>query len=73
MADFKAQFDPSIDPDAARKRVIRQRNIVLGLALAFFVVLFFAITVVKMKHIQMPHKLPQISAPAHSSGASNGQ
>jgi len=34
---------------ARRKQVIRQRNIALGLVLAFFAVLFFAITIVKMK------------------------
>ena len=31
------------------RKVIRQRNIVMGLVLAFFVVLFFAITIAKMK------------------------
>ena len=34
---------------AQRNKVIRQRNIVLGLVLVFFVVLFFAITIAKMK------------------------
>jgi len=34
---------------ARRSRVIRQRNVALGLVLAFFAVLFFAITIVKMK------------------------
>jgi hypothetical protein len=34
---------------AQRRKVIRQRNVVLGLVLAFFAVLFFAITIVKMK------------------------
>ena len=32
-----------------RRKVIRQRNVVLGLVLAFFAVLFFAITIAKMK------------------------
>lgn len=32
-----------------RRKVIRQRNVVLGLVLAFFALLFFAITIVKMK------------------------
>jgi len=31
-----------------RRKVIRQRNIVLGVVLAFFAVLFFAITIAKM-------------------------
>ena len=43
--------DPeSTDPMEQRKKVIRQRNIVTGLVLAFFVVLFFAITIAKMHH-----------------------
>lgn len=42
--------DPeSPDYMAQRNKVIRQRNIALGLVLGFFVVLFFAITIVKMK------------------------
>jgi hypothetical protein len=32
-----------------RRKVIRQRNLVLGLVLGFFAVLFFAITIAKMK------------------------
>lgn len=32
-----------------RRKVIRQRNIALGVVLGFFAVLFFAITIVKMK------------------------
>ncbi|MBC2665796.1 CoxF protein [Novosphingobium flavum] len=32
-----------------RKQVIRQRNVATALVLGFFVVLFFAITIVKMK------------------------
>lgn len=36
--------------DETRKRVIRQRNIALGLLLGGLVVLFFAITVVKFGH-----------------------
>jgi hypothetical protein len=35
---------------AQRDKVIRQRNLALALVLVFFVVLFFAITIVKMKH-----------------------
>ncbi|MFC3173539.1 hypothetical protein ACFOD9_04670 [Novosphingobium bradum] len=43
------------DPDSTnyldqRKKVIRQRNVALGLVLAFFAVLFFAITIAKMQH-----------------------
>jgi hypothetical protein len=34
---------------ARRKRVIRQRNVALGVVLGFFAVLFFAITIAKMK------------------------
>lgn len=34
---------------ARRKQVIRQRNIALGIVLGFFAVLFFAITIAKMK------------------------
>ncbi len=72
--DSKAPFVlPDFDPEATRRRVIRQRNIALGLALAFFVVLFFAITVVKMKHIQMPHKPPQTAAATHVMEGMNGQ
>ncbi len=66
MADLK------FDPYAERNRVIRQRNIALGLVLAFFVVLFFAITVVKMKHIKMPHKLQPAGTMGPAAGGSNG-
>jgi hypothetical protein len=38
------------DTEAARRKVIRQRNIVFGLVLAGFAVLFFAITVAKLSH-----------------------
>lgn len=43
------------DPDSPdymeqRKKVIRQRNVVTGLVLAFFVVLFFAISIAKLHH-----------------------
>ena len=42
--------DPnSPDAKAQRDKVIRQRNLAVALVLAFFVVLFFAITIVKMK------------------------
>lgn len=32
-----------------RRKVIRQRNVALALVLGFFAVLFFAITIAKMK------------------------
>lgn len=32
-----------------RRKVIRQRNLALGLVLGFFAVLFFAITIAKIK------------------------
>jgi len=34
---------------ARRNKVIRQRNVAVGLVLGFFAVLFFAITIAKMK------------------------
>ncbi len=69
MAD--RDFDPSTDPMAARNRVIRQRNVALALVLGFFVVLFFAITVVKMRHMHMPHKSPTPTATAPAAGGVN--
>ena len=63
---------PEFDKYAERNRVIRQRNIALGVVLAFFVVLFFAITVVKMHHIRMPHIHPSAGATAPAAGAMNG-
>lgn len=39
----------SSDYLAQRQKVIRQRNVALALVLGFFAVLFFAITIVKMK------------------------
>ncbi|MBC2668452.1 hypothetical protein ACFOON_06905 [Novosphingobium piscinae] len=33
---------------AQRRKVIRQRNVALGLVLGFFALLFFAITIAKM-------------------------
>lgn len=36
------------DPDAARKRIQRSRNLVVGLLLAAFVVLVYAISIAKM-------------------------
>lgn len=38
-----------LDPEAQRKRIIAGRNRMLALVLTGFVVLFFAITIVKMK------------------------
>ena len=40
---------PKIDAEAERKRIIRSRNRVTALVLVGLVVLFFAITIVKMK------------------------
>ena len=71
MAD--SNFKPPVDPYATRNRVIRQRNIALGLVLTFFVVLFFAITVVKMRHVKLPHKSPSASTTASAAGGMNGQ
>ena len=44
------QFPDPESPDTMdqRKKVIRQRNVVLGLVLGFFAILFFAITIAKM-------------------------
>ncbi len=71
MADLKV--DPPMDPYAERDRVIRQRNIALGLVLTFFVVLFFAITVVKLRHVKLPHRSPaNATAPASGSAAAGG-
>ena len=39
--------DTPIDPMEERNRIIRGRNIALGLVLGALVVLFFAITIVK--------------------------
>lgn len=36
------------DTDAARKRIQKSRNIVMGLLLAGFVILVYAISIVKM-------------------------
>lgn len=43
--------DPEIQTsEEQRRKVIRQRNLVLALTLGAFVVLFFAITIVKFQH-----------------------
>lgn len=47
MTDLNTPKSPELR--AQRDKVIRQRNIALALVLGFFVVLFFAITIVKMK------------------------
>ncbi|HET9627899.1 MAG TPA: hypothetical protein VFP14_00265 [Novosphingobium sp.] len=46
------QFPDPESPDymEQRKKVIRHRNVVTGLVLAFFVVLFFAISIAKLHH-----------------------
>ena len=50
-ARIAAQPPQPFQPEALeqRRKVIRQRNVVMGLVLAFFAVLFFAITIAKMK------------------------
>lgn len=40
----------ALDPMAERQRIMAARNRALALVLAGLVVLFFAITIVKMKH-----------------------
>jgi hypothetical protein len=40
--------DPKLDYDAARKRIQRSRNLVVGLLLGGFVILIFAISIAKM-------------------------
>jgi hypothetical protein len=65
-------MDLKFDPYAERNRVIRQRNIALGLVLTFFVVLFFAITVVKMHHMKMPHKVQPAGTMGQATGGMNG-
>lgn len=52
MTDIPESESPvqvASDQQARRTKVIRQRNVVMALMLAFFAVLFFAITIVKMK------------------------
>ncbi|MEP6866968.1 MAG: hypothetical protein ABJA20_00480 [Novosphingobium sp.] len=38
------------DPESERNRIIRQRNIIMALALGALVVLFFFITIAKIRH-----------------------
>ena len=38
----------NLDPDTERKRIIRSRNVVLGLVLGAFAVLVFAISLAKI-------------------------
>ena len=40
---------PEADPSAARAKIIRERNRMMALVLVGIVVLFFAITIVKVK------------------------
>ena len=49
MTDLPEPKNPPIVTAEQRRKVIAQRNMVLGLVLAFFAVLFFAITIAKMK------------------------
>lgn len=41
-------FESPRDPDERRRRIVRGRNIVLGLLLAAFVILVYAISIAKM-------------------------
>ena len=43
-----SQRDPKLDSSAERKRIIRGRNLVLGVLLAAFVALVYAISIAKM-------------------------
>ncbi|MEP7222720.1 MAG: hypothetical protein ABI673_08650 [Novosphingobium sp.] len=38
------------DPESERARIIRQRNIIMALGLGALVVLFFFITIAKIRH-----------------------
>ena len=50
MADLPETLKAvAADPEAERRRIIRSRNRVTALVLVGFVLLFFAITIVKMK------------------------
>ena len=49
MSETPRIRDESVDPEEQRRRIIRSRNRVTALVLVAFVVLFFAITIVKMK------------------------
>ncbi|MBS0254966.1 MAG: hypothetical protein JSS36_07105 [Proteobacteria bacterium] len=49
MSDPLPPIRPDSDPLAERARIIRERNRMLALVLVGFVVLFFAITLVKVK------------------------
>lgn len=50
MNDPLPPIRPEADPLAARAKVIRERNRMLALVLVGMVVLFFAITLVKVKY-----------------------
>ncbi len=49
MTDLPEPESTQADFMERRRKVIRQRNLVLALVLTFFAVLFFAITIVKIK------------------------
>ena len=49
LPPIRPEADPIALASAERARIIRERNRVLALVLVGFVVLFFAITVVKVK------------------------
>ncbi len=49
LPDSESPVQAASDHQARRTKVIRQRNVAMAVVLAFFAVLFFAITIVKMK------------------------
>jgi hypothetical protein len=49
MTDPLPPIQPEADPIAARAKIIRDRNRMMALVLVGIVLLFFAITVVKVK------------------------
>ena len=59
------------DPLAERQRIIRHRNLALALVLVFFVVMFFAITVVKMRNPHLPSPRAGTAAAASASGGAS--
>ena len=55
-----------IDIEKLRRKIIRQRNLAVGFLLGLMVLLFFAITVVKMKNPKMPAKpAPVVTSTNH--------
>ena len=48
MTLMDTKLDTPVDPAAERKRIIKGRNIALGLVLTGFAALFFFITIAKL-------------------------